>query len=550
MSFSTRKKHEVSDPAYYDPLIAKQKEWIRQNPKDAQAWLELGRLRETKIDMINHFAKRQLAIRFFVPMYVVLIPLATVVSTTSIQRHTSSLWGVAMFSLLIVMTALSAWLWSLRYPKSGSKYFKKAIDLDPDCGEAYMYLGLIALRRRQKRKACHLLEQALKMGAENKRIETELKFVYEKEFVDFFSRRTAEEIELREIIQSQAEQIRTLRSEVDSLRRLTESLNGRVGQAKWEASHKTKSLTKETKDRITALRQTYEEQIADLKRTKELQEEARELAEKDFVRLTTEIMEAKAVLDGQSLTEAARTVEDTMGQHLWDTLPEQARSYLATAEHTFSILAQGEEDPDYSLVGMELCKALETEINRKLVEPFARHLNGNKREFLRINQTGEKNGKPSYFTYLAKVVDEENFPDTNSLTLGQYHFVLERTLGGEYALDDYRDFLDAVCSASGTVVGRKFLKKLAIVVKKYRNAIAHQSPMNKRQYGRLRELIFAGEDALLKTSCKTEALAAPPKKPKVESEEGALDEPKEMRPKQYISMENADFKDSYLQKNT
>ena len=97
---------------------------------------------------------------------------------------------------------------------------------------------------------------------------------------------------------------------------------------------------------------------------------------------------------------------------------------------------------------MELCKALEAEINQKLVEPFTNFLNGNKTEFLKTNQTGEKQGRPIYFTYLAKVVDQVNYPKMKSLTLGEYHFILKLTLEKDYALKDYGVFLDTICAAS------------------------------------------------------------------------------------------------------
>jgi len=62
---------------------------------------------------------------------------------------------------------------------SGRKYYKKAIKLDPQCGDAYMYLGLIALRRYQKRNGCRLLEQAVHLDASNKKkIEHMLKSIY------------------------------------------------------------------------------------------------------------------------------------------------------------------------------------------------------------------------------------------------------------------------------------------------------------------------------------------------------------------------------------
>ncbi len=133
----------------------------------------------------------------------------------------------------------------------------------------------------------------------------------------------------------------------------------------------------------------------------------------------------------------------------------------------------------------------------KLVKPFVGYLNGKKSDFLRINQTSTTKGGPSYYTYLARVADQVNYPEVNSLTLGQYHFALKLALEGDYVLSEYANFLNETCAASGAIIGRAFSEKLETVTHKYRNAIAHQSPMNKKEYEHLRGLIFVGEGALL-----------------------------------------------------
>lgn len=493
-------KHEVSDPAFYDPLISEQKKHLRQNPDDTGEMVELGRLFEARIDMIKYFAGRQFVIRYFVPIYILLISglIWFLHILNSGIAALPSLWKFfCQIFILAITGVIFSRLWLIRYPPSGSKYFKKAIALDPECADAYMYLGLIALRRHQKKKACYYLERAVQLDANNKsRIEQELKSVYEKEFVSFFKKRPEKEIRQQEIIDHQLDQIRMLRQKNAGLEKRVESLSAKMGQAKWETGHKTKLVVKEMKDNISTIRRDYEKQIAELKQ--EAKEEAKVLAGRDFVRLTTEIMEAKAGMERQSLASASRAIENTIGKHIWEKLSERCRTYLATAEHVYTLLTEQEEKTDYSLVGMELCKALETEINKRLVEPFVMYLNGNESEFLKINQTGEKKDRPSYFTYLAMVVDRANYPEVKTLTLGQYHFILKRTLEDDYALSEYSDFLDRLYASSETVIGKAFLKKLETVVKKYRNTIAHESPMNKKQYDHLRKLVFSGKEALLK----------------------------------------------------
>jgi len=403
------------------------------------------------------------------------------------------------------MVIMMRFLWLLRYPPSGARYFKKAIKLDPQCSDAYMYLGLIALRRYQKRKACRFLEQAFQLDANKKsKIKKELKSIYEKEFMSFFKERSAKEIRMQGIIDHQLDQIRQVRSKNANLEKRVESLSAKVDQAKWELSRKAKQLDKEMKHHVSLIQEDYENKIAGLKQ--EAQEEAKELAQRNFLKLTTEIMESKASLEAQSFAAAAKTAESIVGKSLWQIFTEHTRLYLTTAEHVYTVLTEQEEKPDYSLVGMELCKALETEINQGFVEPFAEYVNEKQSDFLKMHQTGESKDKPFYFTYLAKVVDRENYPEVTSLTLGQYHFILKRTLEKDYALKEYGDFLDWICAASGAAFGKTFLDKLETVVKQYRNTIAHQSPMNKNEYDHLRELVFSGSKALLITCCKIKSV--------------------------------------------
>jgi hypothetical protein len=75
-------------------------------------------------------------------------------------------------------------------------------------------------------------------------------------------------------------------------------------------------------------------------------------------------------------------------------------------------------------------------------------------------------------------------------------------LEGEYALREYVNFLNELCDNSKAIIERTFLRDLETVTKKYRNTIVHQSSLCNRECDRLRELIFAGDEALLKTCCR------------------------------------------------
>jgi len=486
-------KHEVSDPAFYHSLISAQKKKAHQKLNDPKEWLELGRLYEARLEMIKVFAKRKFLIRWILPLTCLCFFVLIAVFYFNFPLLHPGIISAAFIICAFIMILMGF----VRYPRSGIKYFRKAIALDPKCADAYMYLGVIALRRYQKKKACICFELAVKLKASKKnKIEQELKSIYEKELISLFKNESEKDVRHREIVDHQLNQIKTLRIQKANLEKRVESLTDKLDQARWDKGRKNKMMEKKEKSHISAIRQDYEDQIAALKQ--EAKEEANELAARDFVRLTTEVMESKADLEAQSLEVAAQAVEDMIGRDSWQALSKQTRLYLSTAEHVYTVLSEQEETPDYSLVGMELCKALEVELNRKLIKPFVGYLKEKKSDFLRINQTGKTKDGPSYYTYLARVADQTNYPEVTSLTLGQCHFALKLALEGDYALSEFANFLDQTCAAFGAVIGRAFLERLETVTHRYRNAISHQSPMNKEEYGHLRMLVFAGDKGLLK----------------------------------------------------
>jgi len=496
------KENPVLDPGQYGSLISDQRKRCRRYPGNSIEWVKLGQLFEDRLEAFRGPAKRIPLVRFFFPAYLGLFLITVAIMPHLFfpylfQLSTHYLFFLSIYAIL--MAFLLVRLWCLRYPPSGARYFRKAVRVDPYCSEAYIQLGLIALRRHQKQKACRLWEQAIRVGGANARIERELNSIYEKRLMAFFEEKSQQAITKEKVIASQREEIEALRNRIASLENLKGSLRQRTDQAKWEASRTAKILTRRMADRIAAIRKEHKAEIMAARASQDAAAEERELTQRKYMLLTTKRAEAKDETEGWSLDEASRSVRNRIGSDRWSLLLEQTRRYLTTAEHTLSLLTRNQDDPDYSLVGMELCKALETEINRSLVTPFIQYLDGNKEAFLIVNQIGEVKGKPLYFTYLARVVDRKNFPEVTSLTLGQYHFALKRALGRDYALREYSDFLDQIAYSSKIVIGRSFLHKLETVAKKYRNAIAHSSPMSRRECHHLRRLVFAGKDPLIGT---------------------------------------------------
>ncbi len=491
-------KFEVSDPSFYDALILDQKKKLAQNPRDAMQWVELGRLQEAKAQMTSHFAQKNMVIKW-IPICTYLFVLSALYIYFKNAHHVTPSIIAWPFIIFCIFTTLIITI--IRYPCSGKKYFKKAIFLDPSNADAHMYLGFIALRRFQSKKAYSLLERACQLG-NSRKLERELKTIYEKEFIGFFNQKLEKEQESCQIIVTLQDRIKNLETELTNLSRKNSTALKKAQTTKAKTGKTIRQAKVDMEHQISRIQTDYEKQIADLEQLMEEEEAQKEATQKKNLNLSLEILEAKSQTKKQSFNQAAKQAENILGQELWRLLSENTRSYLATAEHAFSMLDKTSAQTDFSLVGMELCKALETEINRALIVPFTKEMNQHSETFLKINKTGEIKGIPLYYTMLAKVLDNKNYPEITTLTLGQYLFVLKKTLEGEFALDDYASYLDSIFESSKIVVGRKFLQKLRTVTDGYRNSIVHYTHMNHQQCLRLRELIYSKQDSLMVVCCK------------------------------------------------
>ncbi|MCP4671128.1 MAG: hypothetical protein GY857_07465, partial [Desulfobacula sp.] len=139
--FSRRKKYEVTDPGYYSQLISDQKKRIYKNRSNPEQWYGLGHLFEARVALTKEFACKHFFIRYSFLIAFLLSVVTFFVLHFSMQHLFP--WGFKITAPLLCIIILT-FIWNLRYPISGKKYFKKAIELDPDYGDAYQYLGQIA----------------------------------------------------------------------------------------------------------------------------------------------------------------------------------------------------------------------------------------------------------------------------------------------------------------------------------------------------------------------------------------------------------------------
>ncbi len=176
MRYDIRNEYDFCDPAYYAASIRTQKEVLRTDPADVNALLELGRLYEARLDLTRFISRRRVFVKYYMAFFCALSGFGMYIFCKNILFNPLTAGWMKLFTgavIVLIAAVIGPYVARLRYPPSGKKYFKKASALDSQCGEAYMHLGLIALRRHQKRRGCELIEHALRLGVENSSIKRE-----------------------------------------------------------------------------------------------------------------------------------------------------------------------------------------------------------------------------------------------------------------------------------------------------------------------------------------------------------------------------------------
>ena len=365
-------------------------------------------------------------------------------------------------------------------------------------GDAHLALGRIALRRGQKKNACRYFEAALACGVKDAEAKSSLRSAYEKEFFKLFQRERQSRRDQEQAIALQSERIESLTREIRELRGQTETFKRGAANAKKQRDHSRRQYKKILQERLEGVRSHYEGRLREVSENLEtVAEEARELKKE---RLSAEIdatlrLETRA--DEGVYNNTLAMMEAYLGCHAWQVLHEETRQLLITAEYVYQNM--GGAGMDFGLVGMELCKSVEVEVNEKLVHPFVRHLEraGLVEEFLSRNKVGERAGAPLYHSRLANVVDRAHYSGFRMLTLGQFLFTLQQIQKSDYCLEHFEEFL-AGSGMTGEIVDR-WVDKCAQLVMDYRNPLAHASILDRESCGDLRRLVYIETDSLMKS---------------------------------------------------
>jgi hypothetical protein len=491
-----KSENGYSDPSEFHPLISKLKKSIRNNPLNPEKWVKLGCLYDERKNMVDEIVRHSFILRFCF-ISIVLITLISLFFFIGSDRYKHFFVNSPVILIFVITTTTLtlSLMFFTRYPRSGGRFYRKAIALNPNCGEAYMYLGFIALRKFQKHKGYCLLEHAMQLNVDDNRIKKELKYHYEREFIKFFDINKEEKKQQQHIVENQREQIKKLQREIHLHKTNVAILKSQAKQTLSKARQNVKIKSKKIDSQVADIMKNYDD------KTIEIEKKLPEKPEQDpiiYVHLTDGLFESEIKAEHLSYYQVAEDLKNSVELDFWQSFSKQTKTYLVTAEQTYLAFIKNGESKDFSLIGLEYCKALELEINKKLITPFVDYIKEDKEEFLKTCKTGERKNKPKYFGYLPMIVDEENYPKMTSLTLGQFNFLLKRCLKDEYAFREYKRFLEKKYSFNGYSFIQLFQEKLSIVVGRYRNAIAHQSSMNKKQCEHLRELIFLEKNSLLK----------------------------------------------------
>ena len=499
------------DPSGLKPLIAEQKKRVARDARNPEQWIRLGILFEQRLECIRRLARESRLVRYStLYLFLLLIVLLTTYGSVAwITRHPIPPFT---FTLMASMLALAVvYIVCLRHPRSGVRCFKKALALDPDNGDAYLYLGLIALRRYRKKAGYRYLERAVEQGADDKKIKQELKTLYQKEFYTFFKRDKQIDEKSQAACESLEQQLEKMASRQTILQTNNSILTAKLKQVKSVAAKNTKSRIKELTDQFNREKEGYRKKI------EHLEQKLQQLSSQDtqapvvYVNMGDELIQNDIKLADLTFWNSMEQTGFLLELDLWKSLSKRTRFYLITAEQTYLFLSKSHETADFSLIGLEWCKALEFEINTRFIGPFIDYLGDRAAEFLRVNTTGNKKGKPKYFSYLPLVVDQYHYPAITTVTLGQFDFLLKHCLRGEFSLQEYTAFLSQLFDPISKDLLAVFQQTFSMVTRNYRNVIAHGSFLDEQQCNQLRTLLFIDEMSLFRiiTSIPKSTLSEP-----------------------------------------
>ena len=238
--------------------------------------------------------------------------------------------------------------------------------------------------------------------------------------------------------------------------------------------------------------------------------------ETDFSELKNESrnMEEKIMLMSSKLSKIEEDVAEdelddyySLAQSLyenWEGLDDLTRKFIPLAEYLYSKLQKFEE-PDYSPVIIELCRAIENEFLLKIFSKYtldliSRHTTSSLNSFLSSDRI---NSRTSQFAKAIAKASKNNKPE---FTLGQMNTILSistdnNTVCLNPLLQDFVSYLNNNTEAKN-LLDTKYIDKINDIVNKYRNPSAHPGLMTRQKAEKCKEIMPDRLDYLLECVIK------------------------------------------------
>lgn len=354
------------------------------------------------------------------------------------------------------------------------------------------YIGKIGLlfQKENFKEASKTLKQAFRVEPDNITLNTM------REYIQRHSTNKSKSLkdEMEEIEQILSKQREKNRERIESLCIEIERLKKEKKRLKEEVtsmSVRTENMVKKIKE-IKYKYKKHKKIISKLKREKERDERLEKLA-LEAIDSAHRIVEAHVKGAEEELNKVEAEIVKKIKKINWEMLTKDTRHFLLTAEFLYSLSRQ--QEIDFGLISVELSKAIEVEVNNKLVNQFCRYLkkNGKEEQFTKENLKKTSNGKPIYYTKLAYLVDDTNYPEIKNLSLGQIKILLEDSIKGYIGTNVFKEFIKTHLNKPDYFLNPKcFPKILETISTKYRNPFAHSNSLNIEALESFRSELFQG----------------------------------------------------------
>jgi tetratricopeptide (TPR) repeat protein len=285
--------------------------------------------------------------------------------------------------------------------------------------------------------------------------------------------------------------------------RRIESLHAEIGRLKREKNKLDQRLTtkdtqlKDIEKKVKRIKSRFKKKTREIERIRgkdKKDDMVEELASKT-IEMAHMTIEKRISATKKEIKRIENETLEIIGEEHWLMLTKDTKHFLTTAEYLYSLAKK--EDIDFGLISVELAKAIEVELNDKLIQRFVTYLKGNGtlEAFIRENLRRTKNGKPVYHTKLGYVVDSEHYPEMKNLSLGQINLLLRGSIEGCVGTGLFKEFIQKQCKNPPYFLDpNRFPRLLESIIIRYRNPFAHSACLKVHDFETFRSELFYGFD--------------------------------------------------------